>query len=241
MISKSPGPGLLFSGRIVLILIMVTTVTGGFTLGYFVGKNTSSAPALLVGKQVPNDPAAQALTPVPNLTLKSQPLPSGDAASPGISQGDKQAGFTAISHDVSSQRNDTRPDVKRTTTGEKGIKGESVPSQKIKAATETNTKASIQHQEGGKSVSSEAVDSSHKKVVYTVQAGAFKNQKDAELVKVKLEEKGYNILIKKDKVSKGNVLFKVRVGEFERKTEAEVFALKLKKADGLNAFATVKN
>lgn len=75
-----------------------------------------------------------------------------------------------------------------------------------------------------------------RKGLYTVQTGAFKNEKEAEVLKTNLEKKGYNVYIIKES-KKGPGLFKVRVGEFETKREAEVFAIKLSKTEGLKAFA----
>lgn len=78
-------------------------------------------------------------------------------------------------------------------------------------------------------------------VIYTVQAGAFKNLKDAETLRHKLESKGYKAYIKKSVAAKGIKIFKVRTGEFMDKKDAEVVALKLKKAEGLKTFVTLKN
>jgi len=75
---------------------------------------------------------------------------------------------------------------------------------------------------------------------YTVQAGAFKNLKEAEALKRKLEAKGYKAYIKKYAKSKNSKLYKVRTGEFASKEEAAEVALKLKN-EGLKAFATTKN
>ena len=78
--------------------------------------------------------------------------------------------------------------------------------------------------------------------VYTVQAGAFKNPKDALSLKHKLEKKGYKAYIKKSAEEKNVKLFKVRTGEFTDRGKAEDFALKLKKSEGLKAaFVTAKN
>ncbi|TAL22154.1 MAG: hypothetical protein EPN94_11685 [Nitrospirae bacterium] len=77
--------------------------------------------------------------------------------------------------------------------------------------------------------------------VYTIQAGAFKNLKDASALKRKLENKGYKAYIKKSADEKNVKLFKVRTGDFTDKKKAEDIALKLKKSEGLNAFVTVKN
>lgn len=78
--------------------------------------------------------------------------------------------------------------------------------------------------------------------LYTVQAGAFKNPKDALSLKHKLEKKGYKAYIKKSAEEKNAKLFKVRTGEFTDREKAEDFALKLKKSEGLKAaFVTAKN
>ena len=78
--------------------------------------------------------------------------------------------------------------------------------------------------------------------VYTVQAGAFKNPKDALSLKHRLEKKGYKAYIKKSVEEKNVKLFKVRTGEFTDREKAEDFALKLKKSEGLKAaFVIAKN
>jgi len=84
-------------------------------------------------------------------------------------------------------------------------------------------------------------DNSHQDdIKYTVQAGAFKNLKEAETLKHKLETKGYKAYIKKYAKSKNPKLYKVRTGEFTAKEEAAALALKLKN-EGLKAFVTLKN
>ncbi|MBT9536866.1 MAG: SPOR domain-containing protein, partial [Nitrospirae bacterium] len=84
-------------------------------------------------------------------------------------------------------------------------------------------------------------DNSHQNdIKYTVQAGAFKNLKEAETLKHKLETKGYKAYIKKYAASKNPKLYKVRTGEFAAKEEAAALALKLKN-EGLKAFVTLKN
>ena len=84
-------------------------------------------------------------------------------------------------------------------------------------------------------------DNSHQNdIKYTVQAGAFKNLKEAETLKHKLETKGYKAYIKKYAKSKNPKLYKVRTGEFSVKEEAAALALKLKN-EGLKAFVTLKN
>jgi len=82
--------------------------------------------------------------------------------------------------------------------------------------------------------------SSHSNIKYTVQAGAFKSLKEAEILKHKLEAKGYKAYIKKYAKSKNPKLYKVRIGEFASKEEGAELALKLKN-EGLKAFVTSKN
>lgn len=77
-------------------------------------------------------------------------------------------------------------------------------------------------------------------IKYTVQAGAFKNLKEAETLKHKLETKGYKAYIKKYAKSKSPKLYKVRTGEFTVKEEAAALVLKLKN-EGVKAFVTLKN
>lgn len=89
---------------------------------------------------------------------------------------------------------------------------------------------------------SEPEKKTQKAVLYTVQIGAFKNPKDAEALKHKLENKGYKAyIIKKSLPAKNVRLFKVRAGEFINRQEADALALKLKTAEGLKAFVTFKD
>jgi cell division protein FtsN len=77
-------------------------------------------------------------------------------------------------------------------------------------------------------------------IKYTIQAGAFKSLKEAEVSKLRLENKGYKAYVKKSVSAKSERLFKVRIGDFVNKEEAETIALKLRK-DGVNAFVTPKD
>jgi cell division septation protein DedD len=128
------------------------------------------------------------------------------------------------------------PEVKAS-SAERGSAGLTTVSRTVGPGDQAAPKSSPP--EGAKDVSGSAGSSSGK-VVYTVQAGAFRSQKDAEALKRKLEAKKYKALIKKEADAKGVFFFKVRSGEFENRKEASVFALKLKKTDGLDAFAVEK-
>ncbi len=190
------------TGKVVLALFVVTAATGGFLLGYFVGKSVSS-PSM--------PPAAR------------QPLGEGETAPVAVLRPNQ----------ASDGSSPTVPVVQGPSAGNKQAEIAPVPEK-------TPLKAEAGDEKKGVKDAPKPADSSSGKVAYTVQAGAFRNQKDAEALKHKLEAKGYKAFIKKEPNSRGVVLFKVRTGEFEKKKEASVFALKLKKTDGLNAFAVEK-
>lgn len=74
--------------------------------------------------------------------------------------------------------------------------------------------------------------------ICTVQVGAFKNSKDADALKQRLEKKGYKVYIKKSASTKNAKLYKVRVGRFAAREDADALVQKLKKTEGLKAFVT---
>lgn len=200
------------SGRVVLILITVTAATGGFVLGYFVGKNppvsgSSASKPLIVG------------------SAPSIPPPKTDP-----SEGAPDQGQDPLQEKTKPGSESGQPSVAATPGASLSGGVVQVPLQS-KAA-----------KEGGEESRPPLADKSEsavssKKTAYTVQAGAFKSKKDASALKHKLEAAGYKASIKKESNSKGKTLFKVRAGEFEDKKEAAAFALKLKNGDGLKAFA----
>ncbi len=201
MKGSASGRDLLIRGRILLAIVIVAAGTGGFTLGYFVGRSMSPSAPLPIGQSV-NQVESSPSTPnqAPDLKTEAPPavVPSGQS---------QPAETGAPENTVSPPQS---------------------ASSKEKATEDT------------KPVSPEPAASSEEKVVYTVQAGAFRGRKDAEALKHKLEAKGYEVSIKKETSSKGVTYYKVRAGEFQKKKEASVLALKLKKTDNLNAFATLK-
>lgn len=90
----------------------------------------------------------------------------------------------------------------------------------------------------------EAVDNTQQqkspKIVYTVQAGAFKDAPEAESLKVKLDKKGFKAFVLPSESKREGRLYRVWVGEFATRKEAEILSLKIKKAEGLQAFVTFK-
>ncbi len=75
---------------------------------------------------------------------------------------------------------------------------------------------------------------------YSVQVGAFKNSREAEILKEKLINKGYKVFIAQGKTKKQEVIYKVKVGEFNTRKEAEILSTKIRKIEGLNSFVTFK-
>ncbi|MCL4476668.1 MAG: SPOR domain-containing protein [Nitrospirae bacterium] len=203
MMGKASNLSHFLTGKVVLALFVVTAATGGFLLGYFVGKSVSSPSIPPAARQPLSEGESAPPAPVPG------PNPMGEGSSAAVP--------VVQSPSAENKQAEIAPSVPEKTP----LKGEARDEGK-----------------GAKDVSGSAGSSSGK-VVYTVQAGAFRNQKDAEALKRKLEAKKYKTSIKKEADAKGVVFFKVRTGEFENKKEASLFALKLK-TDGLNAFATAK-
>lgn len=204
-----------FSAKIILIIITVALATGGFTLGYFVGKNVS----------VPPDYAA-------DTTRQSAP----DAA---VSKKEAEQQETAVNAQPDTKSAPLQnspadmPAVPRQEPNSTGQDSAVQPSGKEKFLTPPAEPAK-----------EPAPDKNQKNTIlsnsYTVQVGAFRSQKEADTLSRTLENKGYKITIKKGTLKKGGHLFKVTTGEFSKKKEAEVLALKLRKTEGLNAFIAIK-
>jgi cell division septation protein DedD len=92
-------------------------------------------------------------------------------------------------------------------------------------------------QEQGK-VRAEEANTGTKK--YAVQAGAFRNFSEADILKAKLKKKGYSASVAVVETKKHEKLYKVLVGKFSKKNEAELFAVRIGKIEGLRAFVTVR-
>jgi len=240
----------LLPGKMVLMLITVTSATAGFSLGYFVGRSVHPSPEPSMLKQsTGSDLASVPATTNPSSELKSEapssPMPQMHALPPEGTQASlppSLGGATPLTADVRNEEK-ISPKSQKATMAEKKV----IPGAGEQSALPTGisnpdkgTRNTLDPQSTAKSRSTPYAGSSHSKVVYTVQAAAFKHQKDADALRQTLEDKGYKVSIKKEPNPKGVVLFKVRVGEFGQKKDASVFALKLKKTDGLNAFAVVK-
>lgn len=78
------------------------------------------------------------------------------------------------------------------------------------------------------------------KIIYTVQVGAFKDSSDADALAERLENKGYKTYMAISESKKEGGLYRVWIGKFSTRKEAEIQSMKIKKAEGLQAFVTVK-
>jgi cell division protein FtsN len=243
----------MLSGKVLLGILLVTTATGGFTLGYFVGKNVSSSAPLLStgqpansgvsaslshspvqGSAIEGSPPAVAVVPPPPLeTRQLDVLPSA----PQKPSADNETGKTKPGAGGSSAAQIPPASDPKPSADKKGLPLQTAVSRTAQPADQAAVTSPPS--EGPKNVSASG-GSSADKVVYTVQAGAFKNRKDAEALKRKLEAQKYKASVKKEANPRGVVFFKVRTGEFENKKDASAFALELKNTDGLNAFAVAK-
>lgn len=199
------------SNRIYLIIIVVVSMTIGFITGYLVGIKHSAAPTASEQKKL----EAQMFQGAHTQKGASSEMPS------------------TIDIKLQNQEGPTNPAETVKAEPNKSLENEKPKNETKSIQNEKTSEASLRP-------AAEAMKQEHKSGVYTVQAGAFKNEKEAEVLKTKLEKKGYNIYILKERKPKKGVLFKVRVGDFETKKEAEIFAVKLNKTEGLQSFAVKK-
>lgn len=243
--------GVRLAGKVLLGVIVVTAATGGFTLGYFVGKSVSSPPVSPVAKQQPGEGTG------------SLPAVPASASAIDSSPGGSPAAVPAGQNLLPERKADTAPAASEPATVKPAPKQQSrtgpsgapvPPVSEAKTSPERAPSARVAVSQAARPDETGAVKPappeqtgevsgaapSSPKTIYTVQAGAFRNQKDAEALKRKLESRKVKTSIKKETGAKGVVFYKVRTGEFESKKEASVFALKLKKTEGLNAFVTAK-
>ncbi len=142
-------------------------------------------------------------------------------------KGDKTHPQPAVTH--TPQPQETQPPPQKQVIPDKKVAAQT-PVQPSAPATEAKVTAPTPKE-----------DKPDQKAIYTVQVGAFKDPKEAEALKNRLDGKGYKTYITESSTSKHVKLFRVRTGEFKGKKEAEVVALKLKKTEGLRAFVTLKN
>jgi len=211
------------TGRKFIIVVVVLTSAMTFTLGYFVGK------AEFKGKQpqpseIESQSQAIAIHPQQEIGSALQEQPTQNAEQPV----------------------QNKEDAVQLTAGQNSLKDTSIKTIAVQKENSPPSSSQTPLSKGGKgeTVGLSAIKDDgpvQNATVYTVQAGAFKNSKDAAVLKHKLENKGYKTYIKKFMEGKNTKIFKVRIGEFADREKADTLALKLKNTEGLNAFVTLKN
>lgn len=209
-----------FANRLYLIIIVVISMTIGFISGYIVGSKHSE------NSISPNSSKQKRLS---------------DPMLEGTGEAKKVAGESPLMSKDSRSEIATNQDIKKQPQGTGGSEDQGqkeLPPQSLEGRKESEGAIQTSDFKQKKAEGSTQNEKKERplKEVFTVQAGAFKDKKEAETLKTKLEKKGYNITIVKE-TGKGGTFFKVRIGVFDTKKEAELFAIKLRKTEGLHAFA----
>ncbi|OGL46761.1 MAG: hypothetical protein A2W05_07640 [Candidatus Schekmanbacteria bacterium RBG_16_38_10] len=78
-----------------------------------------------------------------------------------------------------------------------------------------------------------------KKTAYSVQAGAYENEKNAVLLVNKLKEKGYEVFIIKDLSADNRTIHRVLVGKFESKNEALNLSRVIRQKESIQSFVII--
>lgn len=237
MSSGLPRMSVGFPDKIVSIIIAVTAASGSFILGYLVGKNTPATPVV---QSVPSKQELQ----VP----KQQDfpiMPSTETGLPAPAKDDKPAETVTTPTAAEDLKKDEFPAPKQEAAKETVNKpvtpkaAKPAPKSQPKAAAKAASKPpAAKIAENEKPAGASAQDnktSGAQGAAYTVQAGAFKKQSEADYLRRILASKGYNVQIT-ESVSKGAPVYKVMTGNFNNKKDAVILALKLKNTEGINAF-----
>lgn len=218
-----------FPDKIVSIIIAVTAASGSFILGYLVGKNTPATPVV---QSVPSKQELQ----VP----KQQDfpiMPSTETGLPAPAKEDKPAETITAPTAAEDLKKDEFPAPKQEAAKE-AVKKPVKPVTPKAAAKAASKPPAVKSAENEKPAGASAQDnktSGAQGAAYTVQAGAFKKQSEADYLRRILASKGYNVQITQS-VSKGAPVYKVMTGNFNNKKDAVILALKLKNTEGINAF-----
>jgi cell division septation protein DedD len=245
----------LISGRTALIIVIVTTAAGGFTLGYFVGQRVPPSAAPSRSGQTEGDVTS-------STNIRTSTVFSGNEASApkkyaeqlSIS-GDKQTAASSVAVEKPSKGNNIPEQISARAGSSKpsggpdnpasnreGVPGErrsSVSAKPDRKAGKPTLQTPRETHEDRLSDSDIALPK--KSTSYTVQAGAFGHHKDAVAFKHRLDAKGYRTFIKKERNSSGRVLFKVSVGEFKTKQDAMATVRNLRKSEEIDALAIAGN
>lgn len=218
------------SARVILIMITVTATTGGFILGYLVGKKTSDEVNIAALKQPSVDSSLQKNenTPAEDMPTQGQATAQTSVTQSPTTHIKDTVPSSATTHPASTQEQKTPaaneapgisagPSSAQNTGKEKTLE----PASDIKSDSNKNSSSTIAPLSGDNA--------------YFVQAGAFSSRSKADGLKHTLDGKGYKTTIRKWVSKRHKTFYKVIAGEFSRKEEAEILALRLRKTEGLSA------
>lgn len=199
--------GELVRGRLLAIIIIAIVAAGCFSLGFFVGKATVKNQSASDASQI-EIKNAEGIPSVKEQMLIRPMVEESNAVSNAVTSKVEPAALPQKPVPTKHIEPLSQP----TITERKPLK------------EETPKTPDIQKAKTGKESAPDAGGT------FSVQIGAFKKKDDAEALKKKMTEKGYNVYIVP------GPQFKVRVGKYTSRREAEVMALKLNKTEGLNAY-----
>lgn len=226
MSSGLPKMSVGFPDKIVSIIIAVTAASGSFILGYLVGKNTPTTPVI-------QSVAAKPEFPTPKQDFPN-PMPATEPGLPAPAKEDKLP--ETITPPLTPENlKIEEPPVIKPEAAKDAVK-KPVPPKTTKQALKPQTRPSAKTASKPAAAKSAGPEKSvETSLAYTVQAGAFKKQSEADYLRRILESKGYEVQVT-ESVSKGATVYKVLTGNFNNKKDAVILALKLKNTEGINAF-----
>ncbi len=80
-----------------------------------------------------------------------------------------------------------------------------------------------------------------KGLIFTVQVGAYQDQRAAENLKNSLKSKNYSVYLEENSFSGTSKIYRVRVGKYKEREKAQALAIQLEKEERLPTFVTLVN
>ncbi len=211
----------IFLGKGIIILSIITISSVSFVLGFFVGKTSH--------------PSAENY--IPTVSLQDSAVQKEKAA-------EVAKALPPVHTTVQDQETNQLVAPQDTKQSQEVQRAETIqnkdPQQTIQPKATEKPKLKQDDKESDENLEPRKTSKTSKAKKYTLQAGAFKNASEANALKSKLQKKGYKISVTTTKSKNHEKLYKVLVGEFNIRKEAELLAVKMKKSEGLHPFVTLK-
>ncbi len=207
-------PSGFFSGRLLLIAILVILSSVSFMLGYFVGRSGTAV----------EEPAK-------TVSLYQPP----ETGMPG------DEGETGTEETASEALEEMREvEDSSAVAGKKGVEtARELPpvQEEVKSSSATmppvKSKKTVSRHPEKKKLKNELATKKTSRY-YTIQVGAFSRHSQARRLQQKLSKKGYHVEIVRSGGEK--TIYRVRVGKYRDRKAAEVAAIRLTRAEGLKTF-----